>query len=483
MDSNETDTPLTILARLSSGQKVPVTILDPANTTVLDLKELVAAAISTSPGSIRLVLRGRILKGDELPISNYAVADKDVVHVARTDPSTANSVAPQPRATTASLPGSGLSETQTAFHYRTTQPQSSTTSNTTPSPGITGSALAAGLSSQSAANGFGGDEMASLMSNPMIQTIFENPEFLQLMLQSDPRMRAMMEENPEIRAALSDPSVLREISRGMQNPRLMQEMMRNQDRALSNIEAIPGGFNHLSSMYRQMNGPLNAGRTPDPSTDEANRQMANLLGATSPSNASGPNSQALPNPWDIRPGNVGTQRPVSLPTSTTLTNMLGTFGAPSSVNRNAASTNTEARHFPFMPFPSLPGNLGNSSTRTPGSDTIQPHLQMLQQMAQMNQSPRASFPNQFDVMPPALSNSNSPMNPFLELFGAPSLSPSQLAQPSGDPAAAQPAIEEQYREQLASLRDMGFVDEEKNKRAILAAGGNTDAAVSYLLDM
>ena len=43
----------------------------------------------------------------------------------------------------------------------------------------------------------------------------------------------------------------------------MQEMMRNQDRALTNIEAVPGGFNQLSSMYKSMQGPGNGN---DPST-------------------------------------------------------------------------------------------------------------------------------------------------------------------------------------------------------------------------
>ena len=42
----------------------------------------------------------------------------------------------------------------------------------------------------------------------------------------------------------------------------MQEMMRGQDRALSNIEMIPGGFNQLSSLFSSM-PTVNS---PDPST-------------------------------------------------------------------------------------------------------------------------------------------------------------------------------------------------------------------------
>lgn len=37
---------------------------------------------------------------------------------------------------------------------------------------------------------------------------------------------------------------------GMQN--LMREYMRNNDRALSNLEALPGGFNALRNLYENV---------------------------------------------------------------------------------------------------------------------------------------------------------------------------------------------------------------------------------------
>jgi ubiquilin len=39
-------------------------------------------------------------------------------------------------------------------------------------------------------------------------------------------------------------------------PQLMREMMRNNDRALSNIEAMPGGMNHLQRMYKSVQEPM-----------------------------------------------------------------------------------------------------------------------------------------------------------------------------------------------------------------------------------
>ena len=82
------------------------------------------------------------------------------------------------------------------------------------------------------------------------------------MLQSDARFAKLSKENPEINECLSDPSFLSSLSKAARNPKLMQEVLRNQDRALSNIESLPGGFNHLSSMFKGIDEPASS----DPST-------------------------------------------------------------------------------------------------------------------------------------------------------------------------------------------------------------------------
>lgn len=40
------------------------------------------------------------------------------------------------------------------------------------------------------------------------------------------------------------------------NPAMMQEMMRNQDRALSNLESVPGGYSALRRMYTDIQEPM-----------------------------------------------------------------------------------------------------------------------------------------------------------------------------------------------------------------------------------
>lgn len=82
------------------------------------------------------------------------------------------------------------------------------------------------------------------------------------------------------------------------NPKLMKQALRNNDRALSNLEMIPGGFNHLRRMYHSVQEPMEASRsTPDPSTDDLNERFAARLNADTRPQAGSINNTALPNPW------------------------------------------------------------------------------------------------------------------------------------------------------------------------------------------
>ena len=78
----------------------------------------------------------------------------------------------------------------------------------------------------------------------------------------------------------------------------MKQALRNNDRALSNMEMIPGGFNHLRRMYHNVQEPMEASRSaPQPSTDDLNERFAARLNADTRPNAGTLNNTALPNPW------------------------------------------------------------------------------------------------------------------------------------------------------------------------------------------
>ena len=72
--------------------------------------------------------------------------------------------------------------------------------------------------------------------------MMQNPEFMMSIMENDPQMRAIFEANPQLRHAMSDPQILRQSMEAMRNPNLYNEMMRNNDRAMANVEALPGMY-------------------------------------------------------------------------------------------------------------------------------------------------------------------------------------------------------------------------------------------------
>lgn len=126
-------------------------------------------------------------------------------------------------------------------------------------------------------------------------------------------------------------------------------MQRNNDRALSNIEAIPGGFNHLRRMYNTFQSPMESALTPGgPSSDEANNErLARELNVESvPENSL--NTQALPNPWAAPANNASSNTSASSNNDT---------------NSNATTTTTTAAAASAAanPFASFGGSGANGA--------------------------------------------------------------------------------------------------------------------------
>merc|ERR1719389_1642426 len=94
------------------------------------------------------------------------------------------------------------------------------------------------------------------MSNPMVQQMLSNPDTIRAMVRMNPQMSQLMEQRPEIGRLLEDPEVLQQSMRMMANPSLMREMTRNADRAISQLDAMPGGHNALVRAHEEIADPL-----------------------------------------------------------------------------------------------------------------------------------------------------------------------------------------------------------------------------------
>ena len=87
-----------------------------------------------------------------------------------------------------------------------------------------------------------------------------NPDMMRNMITSNPQLQAMMDANPQMRHVLNDPAVLRQTMEMMRNPHAMQQAMRSQELAMSQIENMPGGFNALARMYQDVQVMMGVGR-------------------------------------------------------------------------------------------------------------------------------------------------------------------------------------------------------------------------------
>ncbi|KAJ3191402.1 hypothetical protein HK101_007814 [Irineochytrium annulatum] len=445
------------------------------STTLHAFKSEVAQLVSIPLEEVRLVVGGRILKGDDdTPISAMDLTENCTINVARIKPA-----APTPAQTVPS-PSSSSRPSMSAFglpvlRERNTKEETS-------------------------------DGAEDMLNNPMVSAMLENPQFMQMMMQADPRLQAAAERNPEIRQMMNDPSFLRQISSAIRNPAVMQEMMRNNDRTISNIESYPGGMAALSSMYNSMQQEEAALDSRPVTTDESNRRFAERLGANLDRPTEGPNTAALPNPWAPQPqqqaagtenargsrdvggfpglGGMGAN-PFMMPG---MPGMQGLPGMPRPPLNPAASGQPQAG-MPPMDIGLLMSLLGGGagpatasgntgvagagggaapgSAASPGG-AADPQRQMqdfftqMQQLRQLEDSLAAFAP--FNAGASLAWGAGAAGTPTA---GAAATSPAGAA--ASSPAAPAVSNEERFKDQLANMHEMGFTDDAKNIKALLAA--------------
>lgn len=247
--------------------------------------------------------------------------------------------------------------------------------------------------------------LRQMMDNPIVQNLMSNPEYVRTLLTQNPQMQQLMERNPEISHMLNNPELLRQTMEMVRNPSMLQELMRTQDRALSNLESIPGGYNALRRMYTELQEPmLNAAQEQFGSNPFA--ALANQGNDSNNQQTRTENRDPLPNPW----------APRSQQSS----------GGGTSSGDDKSSSNLP----PPSPFPGVGSSMSNLMG-TPGFESL---LQQLRDNPQLVQS-AVSSPFMQSVMQsmasnPELANQLIVNNPFF---------------------AGNPAMQEQMRAMLPTM--------------------------------
>ncbi|KAJ1999988.1 hypothetical protein H4R26_004824 [Coemansia thaxteri] len=259
---------------------------------------------------------------------------------------------------------------------------------------------------------------AQAMTNQARQLFLANPQLAQTFMMANPQMREALENNPELRRLMSDPEVMQQSFNAVQNPRLLQEVQRNNDRVLSNLESAPGGYAHIRRMYHSVQEPLARAAADDSMRmplDELNRRRARMLGVVKP-DPSRVNTTPLPNPWSSARPRAGSR--------SSAFDSRNPFAMMDQVSRNA------------------------------------------DRLARLNISAASPPPPQ----PRASARQSAP--PV-------SRDPLGLSQLQSQLISH---LQERFRDELDQLEEMGFGDKEKNLRALVVTDGDLSQALSIIAD-
>ncbi|KAK6916811.1 Ubiquitin-associated domain [Dillenia turbinata] len=532
---------VTVQIRCSNGSKFSVR--SNLDSTVGAFKAVVAQNCDVPADQQRLIYKGRILKDDQT-LESYGLQADHTIHMVRGS-------APPASAPTASSASPGGTETNVGV----TRGVSSNEGR-----GFGGAGLGASLFPGLGANGLGGtggsglfgaglpefeqvqqqltqnpNMMREIMNMPAIQNLMNNPDLLRGLIMSNPQMRELIDRNPELAHILNDPGILRQTLEAARNPELMREMMRNTDRAMSNIESSPEGFNMLRRMYENVQEPfLNATTMSRDSGDGlGSNPFAALLrnqgsgqardGASNPSNtgaetitgSTAPNTNPLPNPWGSNAG--GGSQTNNIPRSNSTGDARGTMvGGLGGLNLPEMESMMNG-----MPDASLLNQFMQNPAVSQMVQSLLSDPQYMNQIMGLNPQLRAmmdSNPQLREVMqnPEFMRQLTSPemMQRMMSLQQS-FLSQLGQRQSAGDPArtgggaagtannagldllmnmfgglgaggftlpnAPDVPPEELYATQLSQLQEMGFYDTQENIRALRATSGNVHAAVERLL--
>lgn len=534
----------------------------PENSSVQQFKEEISKRFKSHIDQLVLIFAGKILK-DQDTLSQHGIHDGLTVHlVIKTQNRPQDNSAQQ-----TNPPGSNVSSTPA--------PDSNPTAGSAAngSFGIGGLGGLAGLSSLGL-NSTNFSELQSqmqrqllsnpelmvqIMENPFVQSMLSNPDLMRQLIMANPQMQQLIQRNPEISHMLNNPDIMRQTLELARNPAMMQEMMRNQDRALSNLESIPGGYNALRRMYTDIQEPmLNAAQE-----QFGGNPFASLVSSSSSAEGTQPsrteNRDPLPNPW--------------APQTSQSSAASGSTGSTTNTVSTSAGTATSPTAGQSPSGPSLVPGAGASMFNTPGMQSLLQQItenpQLMQNMLsapymrsmmqslsqnpdlaaqmmlnnplfagnpQLQEQMRQQLPTFLQQMqnPDTLSAMSNPraMQALLQIqqglqtlateapglipgftpglaagnaggssgTNAPSTAPGEDGNPQGGTAepghqqfiqqmlqalaGVNPQLqspEVRFQQQLEQLSAMGFLNREANLQALIATGGDINAAIERLL--
>ncbi|KAK1410519.1 hypothetical protein QVD17_37056 [Tagetes erecta] len=530
---------VTIHVRCSNGNKFSVQAS--LDSSVESFKSVLEQNCDIPAGQQRLIYKGRILKDDQT-LNSYGMEAEHTVHLVRSfvpatstpagGPTTRANTSPPAAGEAGSVEGRARGGNDIVSLLFPGLGQSGSGGR----PGGMFGAQYAELERLQQELTDNPNAMQEILDLPMVQNIFNNPDLMRNVMMRNPQMVEIIDRNPELGQMLNDPAILRQTMEAARNPEIMREMMRNTDRAMSNIESSPEGFNMLRRMYENVQEPflnaatmggggdttnalqnpfaalLGGGRGPPPRDQVAN---PTTTGADTTSGSPAPNTNPLPNPWAAggggranqtnaaatNPGGAARSPPVGGLGGLGIPGLQGLFGRTtpeSQLMQNPAISQMMRSLF------SNPQNMNQIFGLNP---QMRPMLESNPQLREMMQNPdfihqlpspetiqqimtqQSLFSGHGQQQPtrdagqtgggtagaPNNPNLNRDMDILMNMFR--NFRTRGLATPNNSNVPP----EELYATQLTQLQEMGFFDTRENLQALSATRGNVHAAVERLL--
>ncbi|CAG9790890.1 unnamed protein product [Diatraea saccharalis] len=370
------------------------------------------------------------------------------------------------------------------------------------------------------------DMLRQVLDNPLVQQMMNDPENMRTLITSNPQMQDLMARNPEISHMLNNPELLRQTMELARNPAMLQELMRSHDRALSNLESIPGGYNALQRMYRDIQEPmLNV------ASNMAGNPFSGLVDNSDGTNPQqgAENRQPLPNPWQ-RGGGGGGAGGGAAGAAGAGPGLINTPGMQSLLQQMAENPRlvqsmlsapyTNSMLQALAADPDMASQLINQNPMFANNPQLQEQIrtmmpQMLAQlqnpeMQQMMSNPQAlnallqiqqgmeqlrtAAPSLVSNLglgvgagaaapppppPPAATPPQARQHQNTELFTQ--FMQRMVSAMSNNQTNTQQPPEQRYSQQLEQLAAMGFLNREANLQALIATFGDVNAAVERLL--
>jgi len=470
--------------------KIPVT------STITDLRKEVSIAFYNTPTErLTLIFGGKILKDGET-LEKYGIKHKTTVHLVIRNATQKPSLNNSPNGNTENHNGN----------------PNSTTSN----------------SSRGSDRG-----MLDMLGSDIFTSL----------LTSNPQMRQLMERNPELSHILSNPGAIRETIQMASNPAMMQELMRNQDRAMANIESIPGGFNALQRMYRDIQEPM-LNNMQDQFGSNPFQTLSRNDNTNINHSTTGENTTPLPNPWSRTSNpspNSNTRTSARSSSGPSIGTGSGAFtsgaqsimqqlmGNPELMQSMLNSPMTQSIMRSMFENPELAANMMENNPLLSGTPEIQEQLRnmapsLMNQLRNPATQELISNPEVLGALSQIQNGLQRLQTAAPQLFasmGFPNLSFNSSTTANGTPVSNStnststtspagqsqnmdsllrlmnsmttvmanqpsnlngPPPEERFRTQLETLTNMGFVDTQANIQALLATYGDVNAAIERLIN-